>query len=84
MPGQNSRSSSVIMAFWPSKGNTLNNIDYSQMQVGVVQFFMRHMLSYSNGGDLIKEERIFAYVLWKQMHPHFNWYGVSATVCGHV
>jgi len=81
MPGQNSRSSSVIMAFWPSKGNTLNNIDYSQMQVGVVQFFMHHMLSYSNGGDLIKEEHIFAYVLWKQMHPHFNWYGVSATVC---
>ena len=77
MPGQNSRSSSVIMAFWPSKGNTLNNIDYSQMQVGVVQFFMRHMLSYSNSGDLIEEEHIFAYVL----HPHFNWHGVSATVC---
>ena len=54
MPGQNSRSSSVIMAFWPSKGNTLNNIDNSQMQVGVVQFFMCHMLSYSNSGDLIE------------------------------
>ena len=29
---------------------------------------------------LIKEEHIFAYILWKQMHPHFNWSGVSATV----
>ena len=31
MPGPNSRTSSVVMAYWPSRGNTLDNIDYTRM-----------------------------------------------------
>lgn len=83
MRGPNARSSSVIMAFWPDRGSTLNNIDSSKMHVGVVQYFMQHELSYraDTATDINKEEHIFAYVRWKELHPCYDFYGVSATVC---
>ena len=28
------------MAYWPGSGNSLNNIDYSNLQVGIVQHFL--------------------------------------------
>ena len=61
MPGG---SSSVIMAYWPGRGNTLTNIDYARMKVGVVQYFKSHLLVYHNGGVLHKDEHVFAYILW--------------------
>ena len=69
------------MAYWPSRGSSLNNIDYSQMQVGVIQYFIHHKLSYCESNARKEEEHIFAYVKWKEQHPHFDWFGVSATVC---
>ena len=41
MPGVNSKQSAVVMAYWPITQWNLN-IDYSTMQVGVVQYFVRH------------------------------------------
>ena len=38
MPGPNNKSSSVIMAYWPGRSRTLDNIDYNRMRVGVVQY----------------------------------------------
>ena len=46
MPGPNSRSSAVIKAYWPSRGHDLDSIEYSAMQVGVVQYFLQHKLCY--------------------------------------
>ena len=38
--------SSVIMAYWPSQGDDLSNIDYtSRMSVGVVQHYIQHTVS---------------------------------------
>ena len=37
MNATSAKSSSVVMAYWPSRGNQLSNIDYSRMKVGVVQ-----------------------------------------------
>ena len=51
------------------------------MQVGIVQYFIRHILKYSDAGDVKEEEHVFAHIYWKEMHPHHDWYGVSATVC---
>lgn len=39
MPGTNSNSSSVVMAFWPERGSNLSSTDYSKKSVGVVQYF---------------------------------------------
>lgn len=39
MPGRNSPASSVVMAYWPSKRSSLEDIDYSRKQVGVLQYF---------------------------------------------
>lgn len=61
MPGP---TSSVIMAYWPGRGNTLTNIDYARMKVGVVQYFKSHLLVYHNGGVLHKDEHVFAYIIW--------------------
>ena len=71
-------SSSVIMAYWPSGGNDLSNIDYSRMHVGEVQYFCKHKVIFSDSDTI---EHILAYVCWKQKHPHQEWYGISATVC---
>ena len=78
LPGRNSKSSSVVMAYWPGKSQTLDNIDYSRMRVGVVQYFLRHEFAYNSGDNVVKEEHVFAYVL------NYDWYGVPATVCADV
>ena len=54
------------------------------MRVGTVQYFIRHELGYTNGDDIVREEHVFAYVYWKEVHPHYDWYGVSATVCANI
>jgi len=84
MRGPNSKSSSVIMAYWPGRGHTLDNIDYTRMRVGVVQYFVSHELAYKSGNVVVREEHVFAYVLWKVTHAHYDWYGVSATVCANM
>jgi len=45
MRGPNNHSSSVIMAFWPDRGESLSNIDYSRMRVAVVQYFIQHTVT---------------------------------------
>lgn len=71
MCGSNSRSSSVIMAFWLDRENNLSNIDYSKMRVGVIQYFVQHELLYESttSTEIAKEEHVFAYVRWKELHP---------------
>ena len=80
MPGPNNATSSVVMAFWSHTIN-LASISYNRMLVGIVQFFLRHrtvFISESSDGQV---EHVFAYVKWKRFHPHYDWFGISATVC---
>ena len=72
MPGRNSKSSAVVMAYWPNRGEDLSTIDYSTMQVGVVQYFSRHKFRYSISGNHQEEVHIFACVKWKRLHAHFD------------
>lgn len=82
MNATSSNSSSVIMAYWPTRGSVLSNIDYSRMKVGRVQYFIRHQAIFVDSDGSIKEsQHIFACVSWKQSHPHLDWFGISATVC---
>ena len=69
------------MAYWPNRGSELTSIDYSRMQVGVIQYFIRHTLSYFESNERKEEDHVFAYVKRKQCHFHSDWFGVSATVC---
>ena len=82
-PKFNCQSSSVVSAFWPGSGDSLDDIDYSRMRIGVVQHFIRHSLKvYSDHTKSSVEnlEHIFAYVYWKKLHPEASWFGISATV----
>ena len=78
LPGANSQTSSVIMAFWCNRGDRLDNIDYSCKRVGVVQFFFHHQVYI---GSETSQKHTFAYVHWKQLHEMHNWFATSAIVC---
>ncbi len=83
--GRNSQSSSVIAAYWPGSGSSLDSIDYgSQMRVGIVQYFIKHCLKVykfeDNDSETENLEHIFAYMNWKKLHPKSSWYGISATI----
>lgn len=69
--GSSANSSSVIMAFWPSSGCDLSTIDYSRMEVGIVQCHIRHHVLLINGDSAagIKHEHVLAEVTWKQKTP---------------
>lgn len=68
----------VIMAYWPSTGCSLSNIDYSKCCVGIVQYFLKHKVSFTSDKKTV--EHIFCYVHWKQNHTFYNWFGQSAVV----
>ena len=76
-PGPNNISSSVVMAFWPGRGNSLQSIDYCSIRVGIVNFYFEHTVVF----DQSKETHVFCFVEWKKVHPHSNWCGISASVC---
>ena len=82
-PGPNNSSSSVIMAFWPSSGDSFRTIDYTHMRVGEVQYYIKHTIKVSTTIDSgpshqVDETHLFAYVSWKKQNPHYNWFGISA------
>lgn len=77
MPGTNSKLSAVIMAYWSNVQQNLS-IDYSTMQVGVVQHFVQHKIIMNNN---VSDYHLFAYVRWKELHRNLDWFGAAATVC---
>ena len=82
--GGNNASSSVIMAYWPGSGDSLQMISHAQMGVGVVQYFVQHTvhLAFAEGsGDSKPFKHIFAYVRWKKLHPQQHYFGDSSVVC---
>jgi len=84
IPGQNSKSLSVIMAYWPSTGQDLSSIDSSAMQVGTAQYFMQHKFHFHITGKVKEGVYLFACVKWKRLHTHYDWFGLSATVCDNI
>ena len=82
MPGPNSKTSAVVMAYWPSTRQHLDNIDYSTMQVGVVQHFVRHTIRVKDSTNKMNfEHHLLAHIKWKELHRNFDWFGVVATMC---
>lgn len=86
MPGTNSNSSSVVMAFWPERGSNLSSTDYSKKSVGVMQYFLQHTITYNHttNSDIKKADHLFALVCWKELHCCHDYYGVSATLCNDI
>ena len=82
--GQNSRTSSVVMSYWPGTGDKINDdvINYERMRVGVIQYFLKHTVTLTNSqGNTVILPHIFCHIYWKKVHPQSSWYGTSATVC---
>lgn len=65
-----------IMAHWPVSGTSLATIDYTKYSVGVIKYFLKHVIKFQSG----QEEHLFCYITWKQQHPLFNWFEQSAVV----
>jgi hypothetical protein len=85
LPGGNSSSSSVITAYWAGSGSDLLAINYTCARVGVVQHYILHTVHFQSesgtgSSGTKKVEHVFAYVLWKQIHPNSDFYGVTNTV----
>ena len=80
-PGPNSRSSSIIMAHWPSSKDLMSGTE--RLNVGEVQFYLKHSIKTRQQAccDPQTESYAFAYVNWRKLHRHYNWFGVSAKVC---
>ena len=80
LPGPNNKAASIVMAYWPKCGD-FTSIS-GRMQVGEVQYFLEHETTIIvNGTESKKVLHVFAYVEWKQLHPNYDWFGTSATVC---
>lgn len=73
--------SSVIMAYWPGRGDDLTMIDISSMRVCVVQYYFRHRAEICKENERVAVNMDYAYVLWKQQHPNQYWFGHSAIIC---
>ena len=82
LPGRNSKSPSVVEAFWARSGDDLEAIDYNWPRVGVVQFFASHTTVFKeeSGSSDKSIQHMFAYVLWKKLHPHSDFLGISSTI----
>lgn len=73
--------SSVIMAYWPGRGDDITMIDNSTMRVGVVQYYFRHRAEICKENERTTVNMDYAYILWKQQHPNQYWFGHSAIIC---
>ena len=74
------KKSGVIMAHWPVSGASLATIDYTRYGVGMIKYFLKHVIKFQSG----QEEHLFCYLIWKQQHPLFNWFGQSAVVTSNL
>ena len=79
-PGPNNVSS---MANWPSTENILSTLTSEQMNVGELQYYIKHSIKTVQYPTSTPKNvtYIFAYVHWKKLHQHQNWFGMSAKVC---
>ena len=76
-----SQLSSVVMAYWPRYGSDIIVIDYSRMNVGIVQFFMKHTVTLKSNETISKFDHVFAFVVWKNVHEDVGYFGISTNVC---
>lgn len=76
-----SQSSSVVMAYWPRYGSDITVIDYSRMNVGIVQFFMKYTVTLKSNETISKFDHVFAFVVREKMHEDVGYFGISANVC---
>jgi len=71
----------VVVAYWLSTGSNLASIDHTQYNIGLIQHFVKHSVSFSNDSDEeTTEQHVFCYIKWKQHHPNANWFGTSAVL----
>lgn len=79
-----SKKASVIGAYWPSNGSSLSTIDYSKLNIGVIQYFLKHTMSMKDKCGRTKDfHHILCDVKWFISHPESHWFGTS-TVIAHA
>lgn len=71
-------SGTVVMAYWPGNGNSLNNINYSMYRIGIIQHFLKRTVKFND--DENNHTYLFCYIIWKQVHPFHDWFGKTVIV----
>ena len=75
------KKASVIGAYWPHEGSSLECIDYTKLLIGTIQNFIEHKLIMKDSdGTMLEVNHLFCYVKWLIPHPEHNWFGNSVTV----
>lgn len=75
------RKASVIGAYWPFEGSTLDCIDYTKLQIGTIQNFIEHKIILKDSDNTITEtNHLFCYIKWLIPHPEHSWFGNSVVV----
>ena len=75
------KKASVIGAYWPHEGSSLECIDYTKLLIGTIQNFIEHKLIMKDSdGTMLEANHLFCYVKWLIPHPERNWFGNSVTV----
>ncbi len=69
--------SAVILAHWPTRGDSVTGVNNGTLSVGEIQHFLLHRIVFNND---VAEKHLFCSVRWHQHHPKFNWFGCSAVV----
>lgn len=71
----------MIGAYWPSNGSSLSTIDYSKLNMGVIQYFLKHTVSMKDKCGRTKDfHHILCDVKWFISHPESHWFGTSAVI----
>lgn len=81
--GASAQSSSVIAAYWPNFGNSIEEFDHSRASIGKVQYYFCHSITLKETHSEVSKivNYTFAYSHWMDYHHQNSIFGISATVC---
>ena len=83
---RSARSSSVIAAYWSTRGNIITQFDHSRASIGKVMYYFSHSVTLRREGSASSEiiSYTMALVRWMDYHHENSLYGITATVCANM
>ena len=83
MNNRSASSASIIAAYWPTEGSSINCINYAHKSIGKVLYYFTQSITVSALTSQ-KMQYTMAFVQWMETHPQHSLYGISATLCYNV
>ena len=77
-----SQRSSAIFAYWPSLRGDIDTTGNAPYQIGNVQSFIRHQVTFENDEGCQTVTTLLAHIKWYEDHPRRDHFTSSIIVCG--